>query len=155
MIAITIHDDFHGKVNPEFLEKIAGAVLGYTDSDESTDKGVNLSIVIESDETLKSLNAQYRQIDKVTDVLSFPADEVDPETGVRYFGDVILSLEQAGKQADKTGHQLEDEVALLVVHGVLHLLGYDHDTPENKQLMWATQRELLDSLGFTNLIIPE
>ena len=76
--------------------------------------------------------APYLGIDGPTDVLSFPASEMDPETGVHYIGDILISIPRAQAQADAAGHPLEAEVQLLVVHGVLHLLGHDHAQAEEK-----------------------
>jgi len=80
-------------------------------------------VVISSDAQLLELNRQYLGIEAPTDVLSFQADELDPETGRRYLGDVIISYPRAQAQAEVGGHAVLDELQLLVVHGVLHLLG--------------------------------
>jgi probable rRNA maturation factor len=85
-------------------------------------------------------------IDAPTDVLSFPADLVDPDTRRRYLGDVIISLPRAEAQASENGQSLQDEVLLLAVHGVLHLLGHDHAEPEEKERMWAAQEAVLSHL---------
>jgi probable rRNA maturation factor len=88
-------------------------------------------------------------------VLSFPADETDPETGRRYLGDVIISLSRAVEQAAARGQAVEAEVQLLVIHAVLHLLGYDHAGAEEKTRMWAAQAEVLERLGLPTSIIRE
>jgi probable rRNA maturation factor len=93
------------------------------------------------------LNRQYLGRDAVTDVLSFPADEADPESGCRYLGDILLSMPRAAAQAQAGGHPVEQEAQLLVVHGTLHLLGYDHGRKEEKERMWAVQAEILEQLG--------
>ncbi len=80
-------------------------------------------------------------------MLSFQADELDPETGRRYLGDVIISYPRAQAQAQAGGHALPAELQLLVVHGVLHLLGHDHGAPAEKEAMWALQAEILQRLG--------
>jgi len=93
------------------------------------------------------LNKQYRQIDAPTDVLSFSSDAIDPGTGVPYLGDIIISLPSAQRNASNSGHALSDEMQLLIVHGVLHLYGYDHDTKRNKDSMWKLQGEILAGQG--------
>ena len=90
-----------------------------------------------------------------TDVLSFPASETDPDTGASYIGDILISIPRAQAQADAAGHPLEAEVQLLVVHGVLHLLGYDHADAEEKALMWKAQAEILTGLGLGTIQIRE
>ncbi|MCS7010925.1 MAG: rRNA maturation RNase YbeY, partial [Anaerolineales bacterium] len=107
----------------------------------------DLTVVLTDDREIRTLNRDFLGIDAPTDVLSFPADETDPETGRRYLGDVVISLQRAQQQATEGGHSLEDEVQLLVVHGVLHLLGYDHAEEEEKAHMWKLQTEILNILG--------
>lgn len=106
-----------------------------------------LSILLADDETIQRLNREYLGIDAPTDVLSFPAGDTDPESGAAYLGDIIISLPRAQAQAAAGGHDLSDELQLLAVHGVLHLVGYDHDEPDNKAAMWALQAKVLATLG--------
>jgi len=114
-----------------------------------------LTIVLTDDPQLRKLNREYLGIDAPTDVLSFPVSESNPETGVPYIGDIIISMPYAARSAKKTGHGLESEVQLLVVHGALHLLGYDHAKPEEKARMWKAQTEILESLGLGGIKIRE
>jgi probable rRNA maturation factor len=108
---------------------------------------LEMTIVIGNDGELHELNQQYLGVDAPTDVLSFPADEVDPDSGALYLGDVILSLSRAQAQAAAGGHSVEAELQLLTVHGALHLLGYDHAEPGDKAAMWEQQAEILALLG--------
>jgi probable rRNA maturation factor len=108
---------------------------------------VSLSIVLTGDEALQELNSQYLGIDAPTDVLSFSSNETDPDTDEPYLGDVLISYPRALAQAQAGGHPVEDELQLLAVHGVLHLLNYDHDVPSEKERMWAVQAEVLQELG--------
>ena len=117
--------------------------------------GGDVTILLSDDAQVRELNRQYLGIDAPTDVLSFPAGEADPDTGVTYLGDVIISVPQAGAQARAAGHALEAEVQLLVVHGVLHLLGHDHAQSEAKGRMWAAQTEVLNQLGLRDMVIRE
>jgi probable rRNA maturation factor len=119
-----------------------------------------LTIVLTDDSKIRELNRDYLGIDAPTDVLSFPASETDgseinPETGARYIGDIIVSMPYAARSARKAGHPLESEVQLLVVHGVLHLLGHDHAGPDEKTKMWKAQREILAQLGLGDIQIRE
>jgi len=107
----------------------------------------SLSVIITDDEEMKKLNQTYRGINKTTDVLSFGGDFTDPDLDSRYLGDVIISYPQAEEQALRRGHDVEAERQLLAAHGVLHLLGYDHDTPTAKEAMWKVQTQILEILG--------
>ena len=132
----------------ELLEQAARAVLnlpGVPDGD--------LTIALVDDLRIQALNRDFLGTDASTDVLSFPADEADPETGRRYLGDVVISLARAAEQARTRGHPVEAEMQLLVVHGVLHLLGHDHAGAAEKQRMWAAQAEVLESLGISPSIV--
>ena len=108
---------------------------------------VDLSVVLTDDEQVHALNRQYRQVDAPTDVLAFPAGEADPDTDALYLGDVIISLPRAREQASAAGHELEAELQLLVVHGVLHLLGHDHAGEDEKAAMWAAHAQILSEIG--------
>lgn len=121
----------------------AHRTLEITRSPADTDVG----IVVGNDALLHQLNAKYRQVDAPTDVLSFPAGEVDPDTRDIYLGDVVISLPRAEDQASAGGHSVIDELQLLVVHGILHLLGYDHEGFNDKQRMQDIQDRILDQLG--------
>jgi probable rRNA maturation factor len=133
------------------LERAARAALEH----ESESLDCDLSIVLTDDARLQALNQDYLGIDAPTDVLSFPASETDPETGVRYIGDILISMPRAQSQADAVGQPLESEVQLLVVHGMLHLLGHDHAHAAEKALMWKAQAEILNVLGLGDIQIRE
>ncbi|MGE5580620.1 MAG: rRNA maturation RNase YbeY [Bacillota bacterium] len=112
-------------------------------------KSAEVSVLFTNDEFIAELNQQYRGVEGPTDVLSFALNEGEEEDLVQVpgipemLGDVIVSLETAARQAEANGKALEDEIALLLVHGALHLLGYDHDTPEKEAVMWKRQDEAL------------
>jgi len=128
----------------ELLERAASTTLIQTAAPDA-----DLTLVLTGDERIRNLNRDFLGRDMPTDVLSFPANETDPETGRRYLGDVIISLPRARDQAATRGHALDNEVQLLVIHGVLHLLGYDHAETSEKVRMWAAQAEILERLGIT------
>jgi probable rRNA maturation factor len=115
----------------------------------------DVTILLTDDSQLHELNQQYLGVDAPTDVLSFPSGETDPDTGEAYLGDVIISIPRAKAQATAAGHKLEAEVQLLVIHGVLHLLGYDHAEAEGRARMWAAQDRALNDLGLAGIVIQE
>jgi probable rRNA maturation factor len=129
--------------DPGQLGRAAQATLEHQGAGEEVD----LSIVISGDERLRQLNSQYLGVDAPTDVLSFPGEFTDPETGVPYLGDVVISYPRVRAQAAAGTHSEVDELQLLVVHGTLHLLGHDHAEPEEKERMWAAQKQILQMLG--------
>lgn len=119
---------------------------------EQIDDADGLTLVLSDDAQLQQLNAQFRQIDAPTDVLSFPAGHTPGMIG--YLGDILISVPYAERQSAQEGHSLLAELQLLTVHGVLHLLGYDHLTPDEKVAMWASQTAVLQQLG-VQITLPE
>ena len=146
-----IHIESEFPFQQDLLERAANTALEY--SGKTLDS--ELTIVLTNDARLQELNRDYLGIDAPTDVLSFPASELDPETGARYIGDILISVARAESQATTAGHPLESEVQLLVVHGVLHLLGHDHAEAMEKARMWKAQAEVLERLGLGNIQIRE
>ena len=116
----------------------------------------SIAIIITDNKTVTQLNLQYRDIYEPTDVLSFKNSfdpsfpEVDPAI-THHLGDLIISYPIAKLQAAASGHTLMDEIILLVVHGMLHLLEFDHDIPEHKKIMWAAQLEVMTKLGLAHI----
>ena len=115
-----------------------------------------LTIVLEDDAAVAALNRQFRGIDAPTDVLSFPADAPPIAMGgeARYMGDMIIAFPYASDQAAREGHMLMDSLSLLVVHGTLHLLGYDHGDRAARAEMWAAQNATLLALGLSPALVP-
>ncbi|HKL61409.1 MAG TPA: rRNA maturation RNase YbeY [Acholeplasma sp.] len=101
------------------------------------DEIAGMTIIFMSLEQIHALNKQYRQVDKPTDVISFPDDEVD------YLGDVFICLDKATEQSKTYGHAVEREIGFLAVHGYLHLKGYDHHTVQEEQEMKEMQEYIL------------
>jgi probable rRNA maturation factor len=146
------------EIHPEHAPAVPGSVLeeaAQTALRQQAAAQADLTIVITGDEVIRGLNRDFLGEDRPTDVLSFPADEADPETGRQYLGDVVISLPRAGEGAQRGGHALEAELQLLVVHGVLHLLGHDHADAEEKERMWTAQAEILTALGISPAIVHE
>lgn len=115
--------------------------------------GASVSVVVTSDEEVRQLNRTYRGIDKPTDVLSFPAEPLPFVDEDIILGDLILALPYIQRQAAREGHTWHDEMVLAVIHGTLHLLGYDHDTAENQTAMWAVQAEALAAMN-VSITVP-
>ena len=118
--------------------------------------GLSLSILVVDDDEMGRYNRIYRQQDTPTDVLSFAVQEGSPISSevpdtlaaelASELGDLLLAFPYASRQAERHGHSLAAELQLLVVHGTLHLLGYDHDTPTRQVEMWRKQTEILSAL---------
>ena len=129
--------------NRTFLKSVAECVLL-----DYYDELPDFTLTFVEPESIRELNKTYRDVDAVTDVLSFESDgEYDPETGLEYLGDIVICLDQAQKQADKSGHSLENEIGLLEIHGLLHLLGYDHMDEAQRSEMWNYQDMYLNKCG--------
>lgn len=144
-----------GKNFKDLIKKCSLAALKYMGF--RTD--VEISVVLTDNEGIRTLNSMHRGIDNATDVLSFPMFEYDEdgeiiedyaefnEMGELCLGDIVISLERAHEQAEEYGHSLDREIGFLTVHSMLHLLGYDHMTPEDEEEMFGYQREILDEIG--------
>ncbi len=135
-------------VDAERLREAAITVL----SRNEVEDGSSLTVAITGNDEVARLNQDYRGIDAPTDVLSFPMDGMPGDTP--YLGDLVIAYPYASAQAARLGHGLDDSLGLLVVHGTLHLLGYDHDTPEHRAQMWAAQEGALIELGIPVEIVP-
>lgn len=138
-------------VTPQ-MEQIVISVLKKTAEVYDIKSHTEVSIVLADDKYIHVLNRQYRDKDCPTDVLSFALNEGDepeifdgPEEVL--LGDIIISLETAARQAEEYGHSLERELSYLTVHGILHLLGYDHMTEEEKKDMRQEEEYVLSLLG--------
>jgi probable rRNA maturation factor len=151
MIFIEIAATLEPEISSEKVETAAAEALLH----QSAPVEAELTIVLSDDAQLQQLNSQWMGVDAPTDVLSFPSEETDPESGNRYLGDVLISVQRAAEQAAAGGHSAEAEVQLLVVHGILHLLGHDHADADEKARMWQAQGEILSRIGLRNLQVRE
>ena len=142
MIFVEIHDEFLAQIAPEILIQTAKNILAALNKS----KDEEIQIIIADDASLQNLNNEFMGIDAPTDVLSFPLDFDNPESGSVYLGDIVISYPTAQRQAEQGGYETIEEIKLLILHGILHLLGYDHATPEEKAEMWALQDRLLEQL---------
>ncbi len=151
MIYIEKMEGLNPDIPEELVEKAASQALQH----QSAPVMADLTIVLTDDNQLHELNQQWMGVDAPTDVLSFPSDEIDPESGNHYLGDILVSIQRAVEQARIAGHPAESEIQLLIVHGVLHLLGHDHAADEEKTRMWSAQAEILALLGLGGIEIRE
>ena len=129
-------------------------VLEETARVHEVDELAEVSLMFTDDETIHEMNLEYRGIDRPTDVLSFALEEGEEEEifggpEENLLGDIIISVETATRQAEEYGHSVEREMAFLALHGMLHLLGYDHMEEEERQEMRAQEEAILASLGIT------
>ena len=161
-VDVNINPDYKAEITRVWLRKVARRAL----SKALPNVTCQMSLVIGDDEMLKDLNHRYRGLDEVTDVLSFSTthpghwegDDEPPETSSdisgfflmpdepRHLGEVIISLPQAKRQADEAQRDMEPELAHLIVHGTLHLLGYDHMEEAEGEVMRSKEREIMSTL---------
>ena len=147
-IEISVEEKFRGVIDGGWVKKIVRQIL----KAEGVAPPYEVSLVFTDSETVQQLNRDYRGVDEPTDVLAFymlPQKEADssfalPPDGVTRLGEVIISYPQAVEQAREQGHSTEKELALLIIHGILHLLSYDHEKPEEESKMREREKELLE-----------
>ncbi len=150
---ITVVDEFFNTEKFETVKEqtleVVDAAIKYVLKDEYSDD-IELAIIFVTDEKIKELNKSYRNKDYVTDVISFELEEelidfnFEP---IRNLGDIFISIPQMKRQAKEYGHSETRELSFLVVHGVLHLLGFDHIEKEDEVKMFKLQDEILDCLS--------
>jgi len=150
-INVLIDGGFEGCPEASWLQSVAEQVLVA----QSAVPSVELGLVITGQERVQQLNLSYLGKDEPTDVLAFSAIEeigtdfppfVTPPDGVLHLGEVIISYPQAVIQAGEHHHSIKKEIAILIIHGILHLLGYEHDKPELKRLMSTREKEILSHI---------
>ena len=145
----------------ELSARVAGAALDYVGCPYQA----QVNLLLTMNDQIQEMNREFREIDRATDVLSFPMIEYevpgefdfleeeeecfDPESGELVLGDIVISKEKVVAQAEEYGHSIEREYAFLIAHSVLHLTGYDHIEEEERLVMEAKQREILELLGIT------
>jgi probable rRNA maturation factor len=147
-IEIFVEERFRDAVDRSWIKKIAQQVIGA----EGVARPYEVSLVFTDSETVRQLNRNSRGVNEPTDVLAFymlTREGTDnsfalPPDGVTRLGEVIISCPRATEQAGQQGHSFERELALLVIHGILHLLGYDHEKTRDEGKMRAREEELLN-----------
>lgn len=134
---------------------------------ENFDFRAMVSVTLVDNPSIREINSEYRDVDRATDVLSFPMldldpghehlniddfiDDADPDSGAVILGDIMISMEKAKEQAQEYGHSFERELGFLVVHGILHLLGYDHMEQDDRDIMRSREEAILKALGLTRV----
>jgi len=148
-INVLIDDDLEGYLELSWLQGVAEQVLAA----QNVGSNVEMGLVITSQERVRQLNRSYLGKDEPTDVLAFSmlpeADRppfITPPDGVLHLGEVIIAYPQAVIQAEEHRHSIKREVAILIIHGVLHLLGYEDEEPELKCQMAAREEEILSRI---------
>lgn len=139
-------------------EKLIKKVVSKVLEEEKVLPEVDVYITLTNNEEIHKINKEYRDVDRPTDVLSFPMyerheiaslkNDTDDEIE-KILGDIIVSVEKVKEQAEEYGHSFERELAYLVTHGMLHLLGYDHIIEEEKAVMRKREEEILETLNIT------
>jgi probable rRNA maturation factor len=151
-VDVQIDPPYEAAADSQLIERAVAAAL----TAEQVADPIEVSVLVTSDARLHELNRDYRGVDAPTDVLSFAAEEdagdgpafVRPPDAPRYLGDIAISYERVAAQAAEYGHSRERELAFLAVHGVLHLLGYDHERgSEDEAEMRARQEAVMTRLG--------
>ena len=150
--------DETGTVSPEKIQLIKD-VLDFAGNYISLPANTEMSVTLMDNEKIHEINKKYRGVDKPTDVISFAIEEEDPDEVPiimpadsdfelpKNIGDIMVSMDKVYEQAEYLGHSFERELGFLVVHGFLHLNGYDHMKAEDEKVMFGLQREILDAYG--------
>lgn len=130
--------------NYDYLNEVINHTLEVMDAKESI-----FTIIFVTPEEIHELNKQYRGVDRVTDVISFALEDAHDVslTDVRVLGDIYICIDRMKEQALEYGHSETRELSFLTVHGLLHLLGYDHQTKEEEEVMFGLQRKILSDLN--------
>lgn len=135
--------DNYGYENYEYLSDVIEFVLKKFNEENSI-----LNVIFINDQLMHEMNRDYRGIDRTTDVLSFALnDNKRIETEVNVLGDIYISIDKMKSQACDYGHSEKRELSFLCIHGILHLLGYDHMNESDELVMFGLQKEILEELG--------
>lgn len=145
-----IYEEGH-VVTQAILDKMTEAAVYAVELEELESERCEISVTFVDMDEIHQLNREYREVDRPTDVLSFPQfydlEEEIPEVGEICLGDVVICKEKAEEQAEEFGHSFEREIIYLFVHSVLHLLGYDHMEEDEKACMRAREEQIMEHLG--------
>ncbi|MFD5820780.1 rRNA maturation RNase YbeY [Nesterenkonia xinjiangensis] len=156
-VGVVVDDDSGSSAVPADIEETLGRLTGFLYARMHLDSAVELTVTLVDDARMEQLHLEWMDLPGPTDVLSLPMDELRPGTASAavtegMLGDVVISPEVARRQAAAAGHDVSDELALLTVHGVLHLLGHDHVEAEERRTMFELQASLLE--GFLGRAAP-
>jgi probable rRNA maturation factor len=151
-INVLIEEGIEVEPDAEWMQKVIEKILRYVNIPPNSE----ISLLVTGQDRIRELNREYRDKDRPTDVLSFsmaeqkeegePTAFIGPPDGLLHLGEVIISYPQAEIQAHERGHSIKKEMAILIAHGMLHILGYDHEKPAMGPAMVAKEREILADL---------
>lgn len=145
-----IYNETDKDLNEEikYIKKILKHAIKYKNL-----KNIYFNIILVDNKMIHEINKEYRNIDKPTDVISFALEDEEKErpVGVRQLGDIYISIDKAKEQAKEYNHSIIREVCFLSIHGLLHLLGYDHMKEEEEKIMFREQELILNGKRFTNV----
>lgn len=145
MNRIGIYNESHDDIEElKDLEELLEFALGYQKL-----KNVDFNVIIVDEDKILELNRDFRGIDRVTDVISFALEDYDDikYEDYRLLGDIYICSKKIFSQASEYGHSVKRELSFLAIHGLLHLLGYDHMNPDDEKVMFDLQEEILDTFG--------
>lgn len=137
-MVINLYNEYSKEINFDYEKIISDIEKGFESSKE-------VSLILVDLDEITRINKEYRGKDYATDVISFEEEDSEDE---EYLGDIFISIDKAIEQANEYGHSIEREFAFLLVHGVLHLHGYDHIEYEEEQEMFRLQKEILERLNY-------
>lgn len=143
MIDFFMPASYKAMIHQDRLEHIAITTVNQA----SNHKNASFSLRITTNQAIRAYNRDYRGVNEATDVLSFPIGFDDPETGQYYLGDIIISLQTARKQARQANVDVHHEIEMLMVHGILHLCGFDHVDQKTLKAMSQMQDQILSEVG--------
>lgn len=141
---------YYGRIDTSVFNSIFKILAKKIEKELALKKQYFLEVDFVDNKEIQRINKEYRQIDRSTDVISFAfLDKVRGEISIKnakmvFLGEIVISVDKAKKQAHDYAHSLEREMAFLFVHGLLHLLSYDHDTKENEKIMFTIQDKILE-----------
>jgi probable rRNA maturation factor len=154
-VDVTIPRGYARRISAKLVRQVVEKAL----EKEGWEQPATVDVLLVTDEEMQEINATRRGIDEATDVLSFPTLDLKPGEGItqdffvlppdakQHLGDVVISVLRVESQAEEAGHSRERELAFLTVHGILHILGYDHDTDDRRRQMRRREEEILGELG--------
>ena len=142
---------FENNTDIQVDRKLIDAVIQKSLEYENIENDCEISVTIVDSEEIHQLNKKFRDIDRSTDVLSFPLidfnkEKMPPKSVFVYLGDIVINIERAKEQAIEYGHSLRRELGFLTAHSMLHLLGYDHMIPDEEKIMFKKQEDILNLL---------
>ena len=138
-----IINNYKEKIETEDLKKLVDQIIKRFSLEQA-----EFNIIFVDNDYIHKLNKEYRNIDRTTDVITFALeDNMDIKLDIRILGDIYISIDKTKEQAQEYGHSFFRELSFLTVHGMLHLLGYDHQNEQDEKIMFSLQDEILNEAG--------